>query len=74
MTHKTAILTDNALAEGTPVVIVRGKPPYMIGSISGPLRTRKTYDVFVPHLPGVGPYMAWGIPAEHVRSLDTMGL
>jgi hypothetical protein len=74
MTHQTAISTDKPLTAGTPVVIVRGKPPYMIGSISGPSRTRKTYDVFVPYLPGVGPYMAWDIPADAVCPLEVWNL
>lgn len=68
------IATDNVLTEGTPVVIVNGDPPYMVGKISGPSRSRKTYAVFVPHLPGVGPYMAWDIPAEHIRTLEAWNL
>jgi hypothetical protein len=75
MTHQTAtIAADNALTEGTPVVIVRGTLTNVIGRISGPSHSKKTYAVFVPHLPGHGPYMAWNIPAEHVRSLDATDL
>jgi hypothetical protein len=69
-----AIAADNVLTEGTPVVIVRGNLTNMIGKISGPSRSRKTYAVFVPHLPGVGPYMAWDIPAEHICSLEVWNL
>lgn len=69
-----SITTDNALTEGEPVVIVRGSLTNMIGKISGPSRSRKTYAVFVPHLPGVGPYMAWDIPAEHIRPLEAWSL
>lgn len=73
MTH-IAIIADNVLTEGTPVVIVRGSLTNMIGKISGPSRSRKTYAVFVPHLPGVGPYMACDIPAEHIRPLKIQNL
>jgi hypothetical protein len=74
MTHQTAISTDNALTEGTPVVIVRGTLTNVIGRISGPSYSKKTCAVFVPHLPGVGPYMAWDIPAEHICPLEAWNL
>ena len=69
-----SIAADSVLTEGTPVVIVRGKLTDMVGRISGPSGSRKTYAVFVPHLPGVGPYMAWDIPAEHIRPLEAWNL
>lgn len=68
------IAADVTLTEGTPVTIVRGSLANVIGRISGPSRTRKTYEVFVPHLPGVGPYTARDIPAEHVRPLEVSNL
>lgn len=75
MTHQTAdIAADNALAEGTPVVIVRGTLTNVIGRISGPSHSKKTYAVFVPHLPGLGPYMARDIPADAVCPLEVWNL